>query len=311
MDSVLAFHSVTDAVWFESLITALKRKFSFGSPQDLIRYYAGLRFEKPLSVITVDDGERTFYEVMWPVLRKHGVPATVFVSPHACSQRKNFWFQEIRAFTPELLRTAAARVLRVSPAVLTPFRVESIFKALPASRMAEVIDECRRAGRRPTRDCENMSVSELREICGTRLVTLGAHTMNHPILTNEEDRSCIFEITESVQQLAALLDRPVTTFAYPNGIYGLDFDERERDRSSGVWRAPGIHNARGAALAASDNPLRIPRIAISNGEPLHRIGFKIAAGSLWGRVKKLAHTGEEVERLHLSRVLGRQHRVAA
>jgi hypothetical protein len=181
---------------------------------------------------------------------------------------------------------------------------------LPALRMAEVIDECRRAGRRPTRDCENMSVSELREICGTRLVTLGAHTMNHPILTNEEDRSCIFEITESVQQLAALLDRPVTTFAYPNGIYGLDFGEREQNvlRGCGVRLAFTTHAGR---LSTGDNPLRIPRIAISNGEPLHRIGLKIAAGSLWGRVKKLAHTGEEVERRNLGRVLGRQHRVAA
>src|SRR5689334_9187263 len=118
VDSVLAFHSVTDGVWFESLITSLERKFSFGSPQDLIRYYAGLRFDKPLCLITVDDGDRTFYQVMWPVLRKHRIPATVFVSPQVCSQRRNFWFQEIRAFTPELLRTTAARVLGVSPAAL-------------------------------------------------------------------------------------------------------------------------------------------------------------------------------------------------
>ena len=90
VDSVLAFHGVTDGVWFESLITSLERKFSFGSPQDLIRYYAGLRFDKPLCLITVDDGDRTFYRVMWPVLRKYRIPATVFVSPQACSQRRNF-----------------------------------------------------------------------------------------------------------------------------------------------------------------------------------------------------------------------------
>ena len=310
MDSVLAFHSVTDGAWLESLITSLARKFAFGCLQDLIRYYAGLRFEKPLCLITVDDGDRTFYDVMWPVLRKHGVPATVFVSPQACSQRKNFWFQEIRAFRPELLRTAAARVLGVGPAVLAPFRVESIFKALSVSRMAEVIDACQRAEGRPTPECDNMSVAELREICGTGLVTLGGHTMNHPILRNEHDRSCAFEITESVQQLTALVDRPVSTFAYPNGIYGLDFGEREQQvlRACGVRMAFTMHAGR---LTAGDNPLQIPRIAISDREPLNRITLKLTAGSIWGRVKKLVHAGEEAERHRLGCVLGRQQPATA
>jgi hypothetical protein len=176
--------------------------------------------------------------------------------------------------------------------------------------MAEVIETCQQAEGRRTRQCENMNVAELREISGTGLVTLGAHTMNHPILLNEQHRSCVFEVTESVQQLAALLDRPVFTFAYPNGMYGLDFGEREQQvlRECGVRMAFTTDPGR---LSAGDNPLRIPRIAISDGEPLNRISLKLAAGSLWVRVKKLAHAGEEIERRRLDRVLRRRQRAAA
>ncbi len=58
-------------------------------------------------------------------------------------------------------------------------------------------------------------------------MAVGAHTMNHPILKNEDDASSKFEIEASVGDLSTLLGSRVTTFAYPNGIPGMDFGERE------------------------------------------------------------------------------------
>ena len=59
------------------------------------------------------------------------------------------------------------------------------------------------------------------------LVTIGAHTINHPVLKNESDTGCRYEIAESVKQLELILEKPVKYLAYPNGRLHLDFGERE------------------------------------------------------------------------------------
>ena len=47
--------------------------------------------------------------------------------------------------------------------------------------------------------------------------TIGAHTVNHPILTHESDEVVRREVTESKQVPETLTGMPVRHFAYPNG----------------------------------------------------------------------------------------------
>ena len=55
-------------------------------------------------------------------------------------------------------------------------------------------------------------------------MTIGAHTVNHPILLNESDSVARTEIAESKIQLESIIGEEVHYFAYPNGKYKLDFD---------------------------------------------------------------------------------------
>ena len=74
----------------------------------------------------------------------------------------------------------------------------------------------------------NITRDQLNELAKSRIIKIGAHTMNHPILSNESYNDAKKEIGESVQKLSKMINEDVTYFAYPNGIAGLDFNKREQ-----------------------------------------------------------------------------------
>jgi hypothetical protein len=126
--------------------------------------------------------------------------------------------------------------------------------------------------------------------------------MNHPILKNEDDDSSRFEIEASVSELSSLIGARLTTFAYPNGIPGMDFGEREVK----LLGATGIRMAfttEGRYLRRDDDTLRIPRIAVSNNESAAFLRTKLFLGSSWNTLKAIAGSGEYLERQRLSRKL--------
>ena len=89
--------------------------------------------------------------------------------------------------------------------------------------------------------------------------------MNHPILKNEDDASSKYEIEASVRELSTMLGETVSSFAYPNGIPGMDFDDREVR----LLVASGIRmgfTTEARSLHQEDDRLRIPRIAVSDRE---------------------------------------------
>ena len=100
MGRIINFHKVKDIKWFENVICLLKSKYTIINENQLIGYYYN---KKPLPrkscMITVDDGDMTSYTIIYPILKKHHVPAIFFVSPEKMVQsgkHRNFWFQEAR-----------------------------------------------------------------------------------------------------------------------------------------------------------------------------------------------------------------------
>jgi hypothetical protein len=194
-------------------------------------------------------------------------------------------------------------VLKVPAKLLNGFSIESVFKAMPVAAMHDVIARYRQTTPAPAKACQNVSVCELQEMAASGLVSVGAHTVRHPILMNETDAVCEHEIGASVRVLSEMLGSQIAAFAYPNGIPGMDFGKREEE----VLRRNGIRMAfttESRHASTRDNTLRIPRLGISDKESITSVKAKIALGSAWSRVKQIAGTGEVVERRRLARALG-------
>lgn len=301
MNSVVVFHAVTDGRWFESVIDLLQARYSLCPIEYLADFYDGGDVRNACH-ITVDDGHRSFYDVVWPVLKRRRVNSSLFVSPLACMNERNFWFQEIVHCDEFKLRQAAAQKLGVPMSSLESFDVECLCKALPIRQIEEILRMSRRESRFRRGQFQNMTVKELQEVAKSGLVTIGAHSMSHPVLKNEDDEVCRYEIDRSIAELSSLLDAKVAYFAYPNGIPGLDFTEREEAllASSGAKFAFSTESRH---VALTDRRMSVPRIQITQNESLTRIQAKLNFSAAWNLLKKWRPEGEYSKRGKLSDVL--------
>jgi peptidoglycan/xylan/chitin deacetylase (PgdA/CDA1 family) len=306
MMTVLVFHAVTDDDWFENVITWLKSRSRLVPIDAVAAYLEGDSACRNSCHITVDDGDESFARVMFPVLQRYGVHSSLFVSPQIARDGGNFCFQEIAGYDKRALVRIAADILNVPEKLLLRYRTENVLKSMSLLQIDEVVHRYR-AGCdiRPKRD-QNLPISAIQYLAETGLVNIGAHTMRHPILANESFAVCSAEIMKSIADLRSLLGGPAQYFAYPNGVRRLDFGSREE----ALLRNMGIKIAfttESRHVAPSDNVLRIPRIAISNRENIHRIRAKMILGSRWSMLRNAVGVGENVERERLARDVNRCH----
>ena len=160
------------------------------------------------------------------------MPAVLFVSPGVLSGGGNYWFQDLRTLRASVsddeIRLAAAALIGIPADDVADFSVAALLKSLRLAEIRQLLDEL--AARHGVQFDQrwNLTLDEATALDRHPLVTLGAHSMNHPILANESDDVAEREIAGSVNALQALLGRPVDFFAYPNGARGLDYGAREQ-----------------------------------------------------------------------------------
>lgn len=271
MNRVINFHDVKDQHWFEQTILILKRKYNMISIQDVINYYYSKKELSNTCLITVDDGAMTSYSVIYPVLKKHQVPAVFFVSPEKMMQsrkHRNYWFQEARHCND--------RDLLMEKIHYSNSTIEEIW---------EIIDTYQQCHETEPLPDQNMTVKEVREIDSEDLVAIGAHTMDHPFLARETDARSKYEIEESIKVLEDLLGHPILSFAYPNGTPTVDFGKREMDTVSRTTCKVAF-STEPKTFTREDNVYSIPRFGLSTGNPLF-IHIKLMLGSHYATVKKV------------------------
>ena len=160
-----------------------------------------------LAALTFDDGLRSNVRVAYPILRRLRVPATFFVCPGLIDAGAWIWTHEAR--------------WRLRAMAQDPDLVESMKRlGLPARCAME--NGLRRAtaaltpGAADLEACELAGWDELRAL-DPAIVTIGSHTLTHPILPATPSADLEAEIGGSRALLEARLQRAVEFFCYPNG----------------------------------------------------------------------------------------------
>ena len=96
-----------------------------------------------------------------------------------------------------------------------------------------------------------MTTEQLREFSSLGF-EVGAHTENHPILAALPDDEARREIASSRVALENLIDKKVGLFAYPNGRWVQDFDQRHRDMTKAAGFDAAFSTEPGACRKQSD-----------------------------------------------------------
>lgn len=189
--------------------------------------------------LTFDDGSRTHHTVVYPILKRLNLPATFFVCPRLIESGRWLWNHEVRA---RLRGAPAARVAEMSRVLGSPGEtVEEVIawmKILPLEMRLAAEEKIRTASPqfKPTeKDREDFDLMTWEEIASLDpyLITIGSHTISHPILTGLNEQEIQVEVRESRTQLEKRLGRPVEYFCYPNGCY----DERALRHVQEIYRA--------------------------------------------------------------------------
>jgi peptidoglycan/xylan/chitin deacetylase (PgdA/CDA1 family) len=89
-------------------------------------------------------------------------------------------------------------------------------------------------------------------------MSVGAHTVSHPILAKLDPDRARAEMRDSKARLEAITGAPVTLFAYPNGKPGRDYRQEHVGMVRKLGFEAAVSTAWGIAHAASD-PFQLPR----------------------------------------------------
>jgi peptidoglycan/xylan/chitin deacetylase (PgdA/CDA1 family) len=101
-------------------------------------------------------------------------------------------------------------------------------------------------------------------------MTIGAHTVTHPILSRVPEKTARAEMTGSRERLEAITGRRVALFAYPNGKPGTDYTRLHVQLAREAGFDAACSGSWGTATAGSD-VFQIPRFT-----PWDRSGWRYA-----------------------------------
>jgi peptidoglycan/xylan/chitin deacetylase (PgdA/CDA1 family) len=274
--SVLIFHRVrpaldplfpgdTTAESFERHLSWVRERFNVLSLREAVERLRRASLPSRALSITFDDGYADNCTVALPILRRHGLPATVFVAA-GYLDGGTMWNDAVI----EAIRGCPHSRLDVPPLAVGPLQLESLeqrraavhrlidaFKYRRCSERADAVQRLIEAsGSAPPRDLM-LTTAQLRTLARAG-IDIGAHTMTHPILARTEDDQARWEIEHGKAQLEAILEQPVTLFAYPNGKPNRDYAPRHVEMVARAGFAAAVTTAWGAARTGSD-VLQLPR----------------------------------------------------
>ena len=271
-----------DAAEFERRLVHIQRHYGFISADDLRRRLQGERIGGALpAALTFDDGYQSFITEVYPILLRHHVPAALFVTTGAVGTT-GLWTDEVRALVEQagangLTLRLSGRELRLDrPASLADATAALIaeLKRLPEASRRSALHHLRSdAGRECRLHNRMLSWDELQMLARDSLVTIGAHTVTHPVLSRTEDEQARHEIASSGRELQERLDIAVTAFGYPNGGRE-DFTATHRQMVAEAGFDMAFSTIPGVAMPGSD-AYAIPRTCLAS-EPWPRFVLRMA-----------------------------------
>ncbi len=232
---VLAYHRVGEASpyavdrvpadLFGRQMELLSRRFNVLTLTELVERSKTGDLPPNAVAVTFDDGYRDNYEYAYPVLKRYGMPATIFLATGCIGTSGMPWHERVfsfmRTFPGGRLRSEGEEHDLSGPSAKRDFLERQIarLKTLDPDSRDRWIDGIVSGNPNPQFAAIGrtmLSWDEVREMAQGG-IEFGAHTVNHPILSRIPPDEAAREIHESKRQIEERLEGKVHAFAYPNG----------------------------------------------------------------------------------------------
>lgn len=263
------FPSEIDAQRFRRLMGLVRAGFRVMPLDEAVRGLAQGALPSHALAITFDDGYADNHDIAAPILHQLGLPATVFVaSGHLDGGR--MWndsaIECVRRSTLSSIDLGFVGLPMVVPLGQVNERrsaIDRIISAVkhrdPGERERLVGDLHRICGQPRLPSDLMMTRGQVRSLAESG-ITIGAHTVSHPILKAVGDEQAELEIAGGRHELERIIDRPVTLFAYPNGRPGADYSNSHVEMVRRLGFAAAVSTASGHNGPGAD-PLQLRRFS--------------------------------------------------
>jgi len=259
-------------------------------------------FGRRFACLTFDDGYRDNRTYAYPILKRNGVPFAIYIPTSFMDREGYLWWlalEDVIAARDEVLlimdgverRFACATVEEKNDAFAA---IYWWLRSLPsdAAIRCAVRALAARYGIDGRAYCNDLCLDwdELVALAADPLVTVGAHTVNHPILAKIPADALAVEIESGCERIARRLGARPRHFSFPFG-----------DRSAAGPREFAAARAHGFRTAVTTRPgvlfpehrehlMALPRISI-NGDYQRRRYFNVllsgAATAMWNGLRRV------------------------
>lgn len=231
-------------------------------------------------VITFDDGYRDNHEYALPILRRHGATGTFYVVAGSVWPAPPVWTVRLRRILDRPGRPPgtgpAPFPVDLSDSEATGRSVRALtrwLRGLPAALREQRMNELAVwLGRdQALGDRVMMDAAELKAMTEAGL-TIGAHTLTHPLLPEVPAEEARHELVDGKARLEALVGGRVVHLSYPNPGSGAQHDATVRAiaRDAGYTTAT---TSTGGLMSSGSDPFALPRVGVTPG-PQERLLFR-------------------------------------
>jgi peptidoglycan/xylan/chitin deacetylase (PgdA/CDA1 family) len=237
----------------------------------------GKSLPKKTVVITFDDGYYDNYMYAYPILKRFKVPATIFLTTGHISSDELFWWDKVGYILQH------AKTQRIDLGDMGSHSLES------AKDKAKAHGNITKKLKNISEDIKNLAIEKISEVSGVDIprglgrelimswndvkemhnsgIDFGAHSVNHPLLTNVPLERAKWEITQSKKDVENSLGVEVRTFSYPNGDCNAEL--------KGLCEKAGFVCAASVSpshlIRASDSVYSLSRISMTEYPNLYKL----------------------------------------
>jgi peptidoglycan/xylan/chitin deacetylase (PgdA/CDA1 family) len=273
---------IVETPTFEEHLRFLRKHFHVASLGEFRgQMMSGRPFARRTCLITFDDGWQDNYTHAFPLLAKHELPATVFLTSGFVGGGRSFWQESLAHSLFVALGAEDDATVRARGKILAKLGLDassllpdesgkagikenvSRAKNFPEQEREVLVEEARRLADGQSSPAEHidsfLTWANVREMAAGGL-DFGSHTVNHQLLTTIPSERVQEEVRGSRRAIEKELGKEIIAFSYPNG--NCDAESRRIVVDNGFDLAFGTEPG---LVASGDDRFTIKRINIHQG----------------------------------------------
>jgi peptidoglycan/xylan/chitin deacetylase (PgdA/CDA1 family) len=289
--------------FLENVIRRWRRSnVDFVSLDEMHRRMTDRDFARRFVCVTFDDGYRDTQQFAYPILKKFEVPFAVYVATSFADRVGEMWWLALEAVIAR--NTLVGLHMDGEDRWFDCASVEQKYEAFSYIywwlRKRETDEEVRQIVRDlaarnkvPIANfCDELCMTwpEIAELASDPLVTIGAHTVNHPILAKVSERSVRNELENSRAIIGAALGKLPEHLAYPVGD-PTSAAQREFRIAADLGFKTAVTTRPGVLFEEHrDHLLALPRVSLNGEFQRARYANVLVSGAatgLWNGFRKL------------------------